>query len=78
MYRNYIHDSMLVFINHTKEFQNGSRILTAHLEIGFHPLVITSSDRVYSIQCIDNSYVAVRNRQLNVAGYQNFFFNRTL
>ncbi|KAE9413130.1 hypothetical protein Angca_003782, partial [Angiostrongylus cantonensis] len=35
---------------------NGSREFSAHLEIGFHPLVITSSDRVFSVKCIDNSY----------------------
>ncbi|VDM58914.1 unnamed protein product [Angiostrongylus costaricensis] len=40
-------------------FQNGSREFSAHLEIGFHPLVITSSDRLFSVKCIDNSHSPV-------------------
>ncbi|KAK5978414.1 Zona pellucida domain protein [Trichostrongylus colubriformis] len=35
---------------------NGSRVFTGNLEIGFHPLVITSNDRLFSVKCIDNSY----------------------
>ncbi|PIO76042.1 hypothetical protein TELCIR_01877 [Teladorsagia circumcincta] len=36
--------------------QNGSRVFSGHVEIGFHPLVITSNDRLFSVKCIDNSY----------------------
>ncbi|VDL69985.1 unnamed protein product [Nippostrongylus brasiliensis] len=35
---------------------NGSRVFSAHIEIGFHPLVITSNDRLFNVKCIDNSY----------------------
>ncbi|CAD6187471.1 unnamed protein product [Caenorhabditis auriculariae] len=35
--------------------KNGSRVLTAYVEIGFHPLVITNSDRIYAVECLDNT-----------------------
>ncbi|CAI5454834.1 unnamed protein product [Caenorhabditis angaria] len=34
--------------------RNGSRVLRAHVEIGFHPLVITNSDRIFLLECMDN------------------------
>ncbi|KAL6722568.1 hypothetical protein Aduo_017682 [Ancylostoma duodenale] len=35
---------------------NGSRVFSAQIEVGFHPLVITNSDRLFSVRCIDNSH----------------------
>ncbi|ETN72073.1 zona pellucida-like domain protein [Necator americanus] len=35
---------------------NGTRVFSAQIEVGFHPLVITSNDRLFSVKCIDNSH----------------------
>ncbi|CAB3399130.1 unnamed protein product [Caenorhabditis bovis] len=41
--------------------KNGSRILKAHVEIGFHPLVITNNDRIFSVECTDPTTSQVVN-----------------
>ncbi|VDO39973.1 unnamed protein product [Haemonchus placei] len=35
---------------------NGSRVFSGHVEVGFHPLVVSSNDRLFSVKCIDNAY----------------------
>ncbi|CAI2358273.1 unnamed protein product [Caenorhabditis sp. 36 PRJEB53466] len=41
--------------------KNGSRIIKAYVEIGFHPLVITNSDRMFLVECVDNSVAPIVN-----------------
>ncbi|KAK6060259.1 hypothetical protein COOONC_02086 [Cooperia oncophora] len=48
---------------------NGSRVFSGHIEIGFHPLVITSNDRLYSVKCIDNSYAIAHQAAKNQDKY---------
>ncbi|CAJ0609880.1 unnamed protein product [Cylicocyclus nassatus] len=53
--------SFKVELQHCMELSymnNGSRVYSAQIEVGFHPLVITSSDRLFSVRCIDNSHAA--------------------
>ncbi|EFO98109.1 CRE-RAM-5 protein [Caenorhabditis remanei] len=41
--------------------KNGSRILRAYVEIGFHPLVMTNSDRTFLVECLDNTILPIVN-----------------
>ncbi|GMR38770.1 hypothetical protein PMAYCL1PPCAC_08965, partial [Pristionchus mayeri] len=44
---------------------NGSRIMQAHVDISFHPLAVTNFDRVFHLQCIDNSFVTSSSASLD-------------
>uniref|UniRef100_A0A1I7TN34 ZP domain-containing protein n=1 Tax=Caenorhabditis tropicalis TaxID=1561998 RepID=A0A1I7TN34_9PELO len=41
--------------------KNGSRILKAYVEIGFHPLVMTNSDRTFMVECLDSTILPIVN-----------------
>ncbi|CAL2051468.1 unnamed protein product [Caenorhabditis brenneri] len=41
--------------------KNGSRILKAYVEIGFHPLVMTNSDRTFLVECLDTTIMPIVN-----------------
>ncbi|CAP27570.2 Protein CBR-RAM-5 [Caenorhabditis briggsae] len=45
----------------TSFLKNGSRILKAYVEIGFHPLVMTNSDRTFLVECLDNTIMPIVN-----------------
>ncbi|PIC20932.1 hypothetical protein B9Z55_025954 [Caenorhabditis nigoni] len=45
----------------TSFLKNGSRILKAYVEIGFHPLVMTNSDRTFLVECLDNTILPIVN-----------------
>ncbi|CAA92199.3 ZP domain-containing protein [Caenorhabditis elegans] len=47
--------------------KNGSRLLRAYVEIGFHPLVMTNSDRTFLVECLDNTIMPIVNRAQSFA-----------
>ncbi|PAV61270.1 hypothetical protein WR25_13781 [Diploscapter pachys] len=44
-----------------KYLQSGDRSLEAIIQISFHPLVVTGSDRIYKLQCVDHQPQDGRN-----------------
>nr|CDJ85520.1 CBN-CUTL-6 protein [Haemonchus contortus] len=48
---------------------NGSRVFSGHVEVGFHPLVVTSNDRLFSVKCIDNAYAISHRASKHQEGF---------